>query len=814
MVPVDAARLEAALRGELWTEWDPLGEGRISRAAFCAERGLLRWLAEHLAELQEERARGSPPKLEEDRVSWFHHWARPGADEMGKGEVLRAVLKSAGTSSLEATEVAAWREWIERCWLMWDRDGSEKITLGDFCREGGFADMMLQQSGLANAKRIVRRMELEPHNSAVLVACCQQLVECAVGVLPEDPISRWPVKAYHKLCERASLPHRDEYEAVLREGALQVVRGMQNNPGSAKHFAWSCRALAALSFVPLQAANGGLAEPPDLEQTLDVLLGQRCGRIGELHQHMAPTDRIREPLLWRLVVQGLINLLPSYDSCASGSLPPAPGALREAGLCACGALSILAHRAGPEVGDDICNALVALLGSRRGCGSAMATTSDGSVAGPMTSLVAWIHSALDREAGGAPSPTLIAWVAAAVTALAADGRKLAGVLLGVAPVPQFIPCLTGLLAALGESRSHRPPTTARNASRVAQALLRALHRLPNGDRAGAGGARADGEAIDGTQKVRTRDGRFAVGDAIRMNPDVAQAKRGQEPAEHYGGWCDRMAFCLDSPGRIVEIPRRTPRMPEVLRISHGALGCWCWNVDIVAGIIPDAGLLPFEEGEFGPGVALTIGDEVRVAVKAQEAKALQVNHGGWNERMAQCCGRVGRLEAIDKSGRMKVLVPGVGAFVWNPAALRAPHAQRWEAALCERIAGPLGGTLPVALLAAMVAVGSRLDESELRAVIREVQKDANASSSDTSCTTWTTLIMTALVVNPIRASQLMADSVSVTLGDASRSEALTLVSKEFCAGTVHDMQPNIGVLHALEAWWTALPASEKRARGI
>ena len=99
---------------------------------------------------------------------------------------LTEVLKSCGTSSLEASAVAASREWIERCWLLWDRDKSGRISLKDFAADGGLADMMLQQSALAAAKRVVRRMELELHDPAALVACCQQLVECSVGIRPED----------------------------------------------------------------------------------------------------------------------------------------------------------------------------------------------------------------------------------------------------------------------------------------------------------------------------------------------------------------------------------------------------------------------------------------------------------------------------------------------------------------------------------------------------------------------------------------------------------------------------------------------------
>eukprot|EP00435_Cladocopium_sp_Y103_P006123 s3653_g1.t6 len=782
---------------------------------------------------------------------------------------------------------------------------------------------------------------------------------------------------------------------------------------------------------------------------------------------------------------GRIEVRTEYDSSSRTGVPIAPGALRESGLCALGALRLLCDHA-----DASSAAIKEIL----------------------------------KVLPGAPAP-LLAWAASAFTVLSCDGRHFAEMVLQAsitvnskrASSESLLPSLSNLLLAAARGTKQlqgvpsRPPGSGM-AAEMANGLLSSLRKLPAAARNGAGGGST---APDGNSRGRAtlRDGHIAVGDVVKLHNDLERAKREQEPPEHFGGWCDRMAFCLDFPGRVVEIPRRSPRMPEVLRISHGALGCWCWNAKAVAEVITDTDLLPFEEDECGPGAALTIGDEVRIDVTVDEAKQLQaaglqegdnltaiarqaqlaaslgafalwfsggeklitwghpgwggdssavqdrlkkvqqvkasssafaatladgsvvtwgdpdcgadssavqdrlrnvqqvqatgrsfaailadgsvvtwghardggdssevqqqlknvhqiqaaaqgafaailrdgsivtwgdpdcggksskvvqrdlrnvqqvrgnacafaailtdetvaawgdphfggdisqvreqlrsvqeiqatysafaailadgsvvtwgdrwfggdssaaqdqlrnvqqvqatdsafaailadgsvvtwgnadhggnssavqdrlrnvqqvkathaafaailsdrsvlawgdarfggdssqvedqlknvqqvaathdafaaiiadgsvVNHGGWNDRMTQCCGRVGRLEAIDKAGDMKVLVPGAGAFVWNPRALRSLHAQRWESALCERLSGSMEGTLPLALLAALSCLGSRLDSDGLKAATAELIADAQ-SSQDGGFQGWTVLAIAALIVDP------------------------------------------------------------------
>ena len=58
-------------------------------------------------------------------------------------------------------------------------------------------------------------------------------------------------------------------------------------------------------------------------------------------------------------------------------------------------------------------------------------------------------------------------------------------------------------------------------------------------------------------------------------------------------------------------------------------------------------------------------DRMFFAQRCAKCSQAQVNHGGWNDRMTQCCGRVGRLEAIDKAGDMKAGDPPVESWQWR-----------------------------------------------------------------------------------------------------------------------------------------------------
>jgi len=774
VVPVDQGRLVEALNGALWAEWDPEGEDHISRSAFCSETGLLRWLVEHLAELKQDDAHGEPPSLLKDREGWFHHWARAGSSEMGRDEVLRAILKTVGASSLEANLVAHSREWIERCWHLWDRDGSGRISLEEFRTNGGLADMMLQQSQLAAIKRVVRRMELEPHSVPALVTCCQRLVECAIGILPEDPPASWPEKALRRLHERANSPDSAEYEEALCAGTRQLSLAMRTHaslPPNPKLFSWCCRALTAMSFRP----EDFVGRPSPVEWQAHLSLSKLFAPCSEsiatgTTRRRAPSDAMIEVDVpaWCFVLRGFLTLFPECPATPGlrpVSSSPLPGSLREAAVCAIGALCVFAFHGGQ--------------GAHRSITTAVATVVQaGSFEG--SSCVGGSSPKRGSAAGFAPSTALVAWVAATTAALHCDLQVLAQSALGAVDTesasdcgrarstPAFLVCLHGFCSALAEAHRKTLARPVEGTLDFESQLAMALH-----NEVLAAAAHSPGPECRGTRQ--THDGQLKVGDAVRLMSNVEKCKELQEPKEVWGGFCASMTFCCGQVGRLVEIPNRSPSSPhpEGVRISHGALGCWFWNSQCVGEVISDAGLLGFEGPECGPGAVLTIGAEVRIIEDTSKAKLLQKNHGGWNDKMRRCCGSVGRLMALDKDGDMKVYSPGVGTFVWNPLLIRARSEQPWQLALRERLEGSLEEALPLAVLAALVALGGRMSKRELGFVLRGMR----ASSERAAASATTVPVTTAW---PPISSSSRRNTREGALLDATQERWLFLVGSALC----------------------------------
>ena len=52
-----------------------------------------------------------------------------------------------------------------------------------------------------------------------------------------------------------------------------------------------------------------------------------------------------------------------------------------------------------------------------------------------------------------------------------------------------------------------------------------------------------------------------------------------------------------------------------------------------------------------------------------EAEAAQSGHGGWSSDMKDCFGKVGTVVGVDSDGDVRVDVPGIGRYVWNPSLL-------------------------------------------------------------------------------------------------------------------------------------------------
>lgn len=79
-------------------------------------------------------------------------------------------------------------------------------------------------------------------------------------------------------------------------------------------------------------------------------------------------------------------------------------------------------------------------------------------------------------------------------------------------------------------------------------------------------------------------------------------------------------------------------------------------------------------------VDMQVGDLVRLCEDRERCAALQVGHGGFNDTMALCCGKVGYIQGCDKES-VRVL-NGEHSFVWNPLLIsRIPveKIEEWKA---------------------------------------------------------------------------------------------------------------------------------------
>eukprot|EP00438_Fugacium_kawagutii_P025060 Skav209509 [mRNA] locus=scaffold2767:181790:185151:+ [translate_table: standard] len=135
------------------------------------------------------------------------------------------------------------------------------------------------------------------------------------------------------------------------------------------------------------------------------------------------------------------------------------------------------------------------------------------------------------------------------------------------------------------------------------------------------------------------------------------------------------------------------------------------------------------------------------------------------------------------------------------------------------------GTLPLAMLAALSCLGSRLDSDGLIAATGELIADAQ-SSQDGGFQGWTVLAISALVIDPAVA----ADSLDEAQGQPAplqrliRPNALGVLDKlppmcRFLKGRGSKDGASIPLVEAtlsqlLQGWWQELPSWERRARSV
>eukprot|EP00499_Haloplacidia_sp_CaronLabIsolate_P000545 CAMPEP_0196797204 /NCGR_PEP_ID=MMETSP1104-20130614/38523_1 /TAXON_ID=33652 /ORGANISM="Cafeteria sp., Strain Caron Lab Isolate" /LENGTH=577 /DNA_ID=CAMNT_0042167609 /DNA_START=59 /DNA_END=1789 /DNA_ORIENTATION=- len=141
----------------------------------------------------------------------------------------------------------------------------------------------------------------------------------------------------------------------------------------------------------------------------------------------------------------------------------------------------------------------------------------------------------------------------------------------------------------------------------------------------------------------------SVGMSVRVVPDAGMVQR---LAEGFGGWNSDMASYCGRIGRVDSV-----RDSGALRVQFAGGQKWLFNPDVLMGV----------SGAHDDGMA--VGARVRVIPDAAEVKRLSEGHGGWNDRMAEYCGRIGTVADVDSDGDMSVVFSDSQKWLFNPAAL-------------------------------------------------------------------------------------------------------------------------------------------------
>lgn len=149
-LPVDVDVLEQVLP-ELWAAWGKAPDQALCFKELLGTDGLL-W------QLQESSSRSGPRTLHlstetcpefdfSNKFGWFTHWDADCSGLLEREEVIRGLVKQfySDVSRDVCSKRLRMRQVVEGIWPMADLDANGKITLYEFCKEGGLADLILQQ---------------------------------------------------------------------------------------------------------------------------------------------------------------------------------------------------------------------------------------------------------------------------------------------------------------------------------------------------------------------------------------------------------------------------------------------------------------------------------------------------------------------------------------------------------------------------------------------------------------------------------------------------------------------------------------------
>lgn len=119
-----------------------------------------------------------------------------------------------------------------------------------------------------------------------------------------------------------------------------------------------------------------------------------------------------------------------------------------------------------------------------------------------------------------------------------------------------------------------------------------------------------------------------------------------------GGWSMRMTECIGRIGTVKGI-----ESDEIIEVMYEDNS---WH---------------FYQGALRKVYDVKVGDAVRVLSGVGIVKLLQNGHGGWEDSMEKACGKVGKVETIDKDGDVVVQF-GEQVYVYNPACLIPSAGQK------------------------------------------------------------------------------------------------------------------------------------------
>jgi len=103
------------------------------------------------------------PDLDEDKKAWFEHWDTNGSHVLEREEVVRGLAKGfrSDVPTQRCKKRLRMRCVVEELWPMADADSNGRISMFEFCRAGGLADLILERF---KAKRESKRTNLSPRS--------------------------------------------------------------------------------------------------------------------------------------------------------------------------------------------------------------------------------------------------------------------------------------------------------------------------------------------------------------------------------------------------------------------------------------------------------------------------------------------------------------------------------------------------------------------------------------------------------------------------------------------------------------------------